>query len=90
MSVRVTFTRNLERHLSVPSTEVDGASVREALDAVFERFPKARGFVLDDQGNLRHHMTVFVNGQQVQDRRGLSDAVLPGGEIYVMQALSGG
>jgi hypothetical protein len=31
-----------------------------------------------------------VNGQPVKDRTGLSDAVAPDAEIFVMQALSGG
>jgi hypothetical protein len=60
------------------------------LGHAFATNPAARGYVLDDQGDLRHHMVVFVNGEQVQDRVGLSDPVPNGGEVYVMQALSGG
>jgi sulfur-carrier protein len=69
---------------------VEGDSVRAALDAVFARNPRLRGYVLDDQGALRRHMMVFVDGQQIQDRERLSDPVRPASEIYVMQALSGG
>jgi hypothetical protein len=46
--------------------------------------------VLDDQGAVRAHMVVFVDGHQIRDRRHLSDPVSPDGEIYVAQALSGG
>lgn len=67
-----------------------GRSVREALEAVFAENPRARGYVLDDQGALRPHMVVFVNGKQIRDRRGLTDPVPDGGDLYVMQALSGG
>jgi hypothetical protein len=35
-------------------------------------------------------MNVFLDGEQIADRVGLSDAVRPESEIYVMQALSGG
>jgi hypothetical protein len=35
-------------------------------------------------------MVVFVNGEPIKDREGLSDPVPADGEIYVMQALSGG
>lgn len=45
---------------------------------------------MDDQGALRRHMAVFVDGRQIKDRRGLSDAVGETSEVYVMQALSGG
>lgn len=87
---RVVFTQNLQRHVHCPPTEVAGATVRQALDEAFRVHPKARGYVLDDRGELRVHMVVFVDGRQLVDRTGLSDAVEPDGEVYVMQALSGG
>ena len=88
--VHVAFTPNLQRHVACPPQDVDGATVREVLDAVFQGNPRARGYVLEDQGGLRTHMVVFVDGAQVQDREQLSDAVSDGSEVYVMQALSGG
>ena len=90
MPVRVVLTQNLQRHLEVPPLEAEGATVREVLEVLFTRHPRARSYLLDDQGGLRHHVTVFVDGRQLQDRRGLSDSVSAGGELYVMQALSGG
>ncbi len=87
---RVSFTQNIQRHVACPETEGAGKTVREVLDDVFSRIPNARGYVLDDQGHLRHHMVVFVNGAAIRDRTGLSDAVPPDGAIHVMQALSGG
>lgn len=87
---RVTFTPNLRQHLDAPPRQVDGATVREALDAVFEQNPRLRGYVLDDQGRLRKHVVVFVDGEIVRDRPGLTDPVEPTAELFVMQALSGG
>ncbi len=69
---------------------VPGETVRAALDHVFDALPQVRRYVLDDQHALRRHMTIFVDGRQVQDRISLSDAVTPESEIYIMQALSGG
>jgi len=86
----VTFTPNLRRHVDCPTVEVPGATVREVLDRVFVDNPRLRGYVLDDQGALRRHMVVFVDGQQLVDREQLADPVGPGAEVYVMQALSGG
>ena len=85
---RVVFTENLQRHVACPPTEVPGATVREVLDNVFAENERVRGYVLDDHGELRHHMSVFVDGRQLQDRSGLTDPVPEGGEVYVMQALS--
>lgn len=87
---KVVFTPNLERHLSAPADEAPGATVRQVLDGVFARNPRLRGYILDDQGRLRRHVMVFVDGRQVADGEGLTDAVSPQAEIYVMQALSGG
>jgi sulfur-carrier protein len=46
--------------------------------------------VLDDQSALRKHMIIFVDGELIRDRAGLTDAVAESGTIYVFQALSGG
>jgi len=46
--------------------------------------------VLDDQGGLRRHIAVYVNGKTVADRVRLTDPVGPHDEIFALQALSGG
>jgi molybdopterin converting factor small subunit len=86
----VSFTSALQRFLPAPSAEVEGGTVAAALAAVFACRPALRGYVFDDQGALRRHVAIYVNGQPVHDRVGLSDRVGPHDEIYVLQALSGG
>ncbi len=87
---RVVFTGNLQRHISCPPCMVDGRTTREALDAAFALYPGCRGYVLDEHGEMRAHMVVFVDGQAISDRHGLSDAVNENSEVFIMQALSGG
>ena len=87
---RIVFTSHLQRHLTCPAVDVAGETVREVLDAVFAENKLARGYVLDDQSALRKHVIVFVNGERVRDRVGLTDAVPRDGQVYVLQALSGG
>lgn len=87
---RVVFTANLQRHVPCPPISVDAATVGEALEKVFDDNPRLRGYVVDERGVLRKHMTVFVNGEQIRDRAGLSESLCADAEIYVMQALSGG
>ncbi len=87
---RVVFTKNIQRHVECPPTEVPGATVAEVLGQVFAANPRARGYVLDDRGAVRRHMVVFVDGKQIHDRIALSDPVVPTSEVYVMQSLSGG
>ncbi len=87
---RVTFTDNIQRHLRCPPCQTDGRTVGEALADFFRKHPQARSYVLDDQGAVRKHVVIFVNGLQIQDRRSLGDTLGPDAEVYVMQALSGG
>jgi molybdopterin synthase sulfur carrier subunit len=86
----VLFTSALQRFLRVPSAQVTGATIAEALAAVFASEPRLRGYVLDDQGALRRHVAIYVNGRPISDRARLTDAVAQDDEIYVFQALSGG
>jgi hypothetical protein len=86
----VHFTKALERHVDCPAASVDATTAREALDAYFAMHPTVRGYVLDERGLLRTHVNVFVDGAQLVDRTGMSDPVGPRGEVYVLQALSGG
>lgn len=86
----VVFTAALERHLSAPPATVGGRTVREALEEVFRANPRLRGYVLDDQGRLRRHVIVFVDGEPVTDRDGLGDVLGSAAKVFVLQALSGG
>ena len=87
---RVVFTSNLQRHVACPEREVDGATVAAALDAVFAQAPQVREYVLDEQGHVRKHVAIYVDGTRIVDRARLTDAVAPASEICVLQALSGG
>jgi molybdopterin synthase sulfur carrier subunit len=87
---RVAFTQNIQRHVTCRDTEAAGRSVREVLDNLFAGNPRARSYVLDDQAALRRHMSIFIDGEMIQDRVRLSDRVTESSNIYVFQALSGG
>jgi molybdopterin synthase sulfur carrier subunit len=87
---RIAFTRALQRFLAAPSAEVEAATLGEALAAVFALRPALRSYLLDDQGALRRHVVVYVNGRPASDRLRLTDPLGPCDEIYVFQALSGG
>lgn len=86
----IRFTQNIQRYVKCAPRDVEGRTVRESLEAVFADAPLVRGYLLDDQGALRKHVNVFVDGLPIRDRTALSDAVEPSAQIDVMQALSGG
>ncbi|MGL4551896.1 MAG: MoaD/ThiS family protein [Gemmataceae bacterium] len=90
----VTLASAIARHLGTGPGErsfpVEGDTVRQALEAMLLQAPALRGYVLDDQGALRHHVAAFVDNVVVRDKRSLAEPVPAGGEVYLVQALSGG
>jgi len=70
--------------------EFGGRTVGEVLNQLFSSSPSLRSYVLDDQGGVRKHVTVFLDSSPILDRELLSDAVRADSEIFIMQALSGG
>lgn len=88
--IKVAFTENIQRHVACPPTSGEGTTVQEVLASVFRDNARAKSYVLDDQGALRKHIVVFVNGQAIRDRATLADPVPKDADVHVMQALSGG
>jgi sulfur-carrier protein len=86
----VRFTHNIQRHVPCPTREIAGSNLREVLTEYFRENERARGYVLDEQGKVRQHMIVFIDGEMAQDRDRLSDPVKENSLIDVIQALSGG
>lgn len=86
----VVFAPHLRRHVDAPPVQVPAGSLREVLDAAFEQAPRLRDYVLDEQGAVRRHVMVFVNGRRVRDRSGLSDRLESADELQIFQALTGG
>ncbi len=84
------FTPNLARHTECPTATIAAATVAELFERYFESWPDVRDYVLDNQGEVRHHVKVLVDGLNLRDRRNLSDHLKPQSEVYVFQALSGG
>jgi sulfur-carrier protein len=87
---KVHFTSNLRRHVDCPSMQAEGDDVRSVLVKVFAEHPRLGTYVLDDQGHLRRHMRILVDGLAIKDLEKQSDPVSPTSEVWVMQALSGG
>ena len=86
----IAFSPHLKRHLDCPKMDVTAGTVAEALEQVFQKNFRLRGYILDDQGRLRKHVVIFVGGVGIEDRQRLSDRVRQDSEVYIMQALSGG
>ncbi len=69
------------------SAQAIGATINEVLDDLDRQYPGMRFRVVDEQGQLRQHMRIFVNDEVVRD---LSSSVGEGDDLTLMQGLSGG
>jgi sulfur-carrier protein len=87
----VKFTYALRRYFStLRDTTAGGSTLKEVLNEMDTTYPGIRSYILDEQGSLRRHVNIFIDGRLIDDRTSLSDPFSAQSEIYIMQALSGG
>ena len=71
-------------------TEVDGATVQEVLDGLFDRFDELRARISDDDGSLRRFVNVYLAGEDIRFLDGLQTPVSDGAELTILPAVAGG
>jgi sulfur-carrier protein len=69
--------------------EVDGETVGEALDAVFEQHAELRERITED-GGLRRFVNVYVSGEDIRFHDGLETTLSDGDEVTILPAVAGG
>lgn len=74
----------------VSEVQVDAANVGEAVAALEAAHPGFRDRLLDDEGNLRRFVNVFVADDDVRYLNGLDTAVSEGQTISIIPAVAGG
>ncbi|HEX3129312.1 MAG TPA: ubiquitin-like small modifier protein 1 [Thermoanaerobaculia bacterium] len=70
--------------------EGSAGSVSDALSLLWASCPAVRDRVLTELGEVRPHINIFVDGQNIRDSGGLDAPVHDGAEIYILPAVSGG
>jgi sulfur-carrier protein len=70
--------------------ELEGATVRELVDALVAKFPALRQQLLAENGDLNRFVNVYVNGQDVRYLDGLDTAVAERDEVRLLPAMAGG
>ena len=90
MAVSVKIPTQLREATGGESTaEVDGETVGEVLDALYERYGDLRGRIADD-GGLRRFVNVYVGGEDIRFLSGLETEVSDGDEVTILPAVAGG
>ena len=71
-------------------TEVQGETVQDALEDLFERFGELRERMYDDDGSLRRFVNVYLSGEDIRFLDGLATPVTDGAELTILPAVAGG
>ena len=66
--------------------QLDGSTVVEVLRALEQAYPDIEGWILDERGNIREHINVFVNRDYGREET----TVGPEDRLHVLPAISGG
>jgi MoaD family protein len=90
MSITVKIPTQLRSATGGESTvEVTGATVGEALDAVFDAHSELRERITQD-GDLRRFVNVYVSGEDIRFQQGLETGIRDGDEVTILPAVAGG
>ena len=92
MAVTVYLSGHLKSYTG-GKTEVsltpDFAAVGEVLESLWKVHPALRDRILNEQGEIRTHVNIFLGEKDVKRLKGLATA-MDAGEIHIFNAVSGG
>jgi molybdopterin synthase sulfur carrier subunit len=70
--------------------EVEAENLVDMVDAMEEQYPGIKERLLDESGELRHFVNIYVNGEDVQFLDGLQTAIADSDEVSIVPAVAGG
>lgn len=70
--------------------EVDAENLADMVQAMEKQYPGIKERLLDEAGELRHFVNIYVNGEDVQFLDGLETAISESDEISIVPAVAGG
>src|SRR6201989_1793814 len=90
MPVKVKIPTQLRAATDGEATaSVQGATVGEVLDALYDRYGELRSRIAED-GGLRRFVNVYVGGEDIRFLDGLDTAVEDGAGVTILPAVAGG
>ncbi len=69
---------------------LEGSTVQEVLDGLFDRYQELRPRLADDDGSLRRFVNVYLAGEDIRFLDGLATPVKDGAELTILPAVAGG
>jgi molybdopterin synthase sulfur carrier subunit len=72
------------------AVEGSAATVADALGSLWKLHPALRDRIVDEQGEVRQHINIFVGDEAIRFADGLATQVPANAEIMIVPAVSGG
>ena len=72
------------------SVDTDGSTIGAIVASLESSFPGMRERLLDDEGELRHFVNIYLNGEDVRYLDGLNSSVGDNDELSIVPAVAGG
>ena len=70
--------------------ELEAATLNDCLESLDAQFPGVKERILDEGGDIREFVNVYVNGEDVRFLQGLDTATKSGDEVSIVPAVAGG
>ena len=70
--------------------EVDGDNVKNILDQLFDAHPDIKNHLIEENGNLRNFVNIFINGEDIRQKGGLDAKISNGSDIRIIPSIAGG
>jgi molybdopterin synthase sulfur carrier subunit len=91
MSVKVRIPATLRRLTGGQEVvTAEGSRLKDCIEALEARFPGLKERLVDEAGQLRRFVNVYVNGEDVRFLQGLDTVLKPGDEVSIVPAVAGG
>ena len=91
MAVEVRVPAVLRKHTGgARVVESQGKTVAEVLDHLDQQFPGLRGELLNESGQLRQFVNIYVNDEDIRYLDRLETALSDGDQLAILPAVAGG
>lgn len=68
----------------------DGGTLLSCIEGLDQSYPGLKERLLDEMGDLRRFVNVYVNGEDVRFQQGVQTPIKAGDEISIVPAVAGG
>ena len=70
--------------------ELEVSDLSQMIDRLEANYPGVKERLLDEDGELRYFVNIYVNGEDIRFDQGLNTAIKSGDEISIVPAVAGG